>query len=317
MMIDRDAENERAFNDYYLSNGWPVPAGGWTGAGKPAQELRETPATEEYDLFIDWPEFWSRDRTAADWLLEDVLARGRGHSIYAPHKVGKSLLLLWCSMQLVKAGTVVIYLDYEMGEDDLHERLEDMGCDAETDLALLRYALLPSLPPLDKPEGGAAMLELVDREHIAHPDRHIAVVIDTIGRATLGEENNNDTIRDFYRYTGLGLKQRGCTWVRLDHAGWDASKGARGASAKGDDVDVIWRLAATDGGLELHRVAARMGWVPAVVALGMTTEPVLGFAPVSESWPLGTFETAAALGSVGVPARRVHAGRWGGFEGRW
>lgn len=253
------------------------------------------------DPFIDWGEFWRRDRTAPEWALEDILAWGRGHSIYAPHKAGKSLLALWCAVRLVERGCLTIYLDYEMGEEDLFERLGDMGYGPGRDLSLLRYALLPSLPPLDKAAGGAELLGIVDREMEAHPGRHVSVIIDTIGRATVGEENPADTIRDFYRHTGLGLKQRGATWARLDHAGKDATKGARGSSAKGDDVDVVWRLAPIEGGVELHRDAARMGWVPERVTLRLESDPVLRFVATTEGWPLGTLEVAAALDRLRVP----------------
>ena len=58
-----------------------VPAG-WVDA--------ETPAYG----FVDWGDFWGKDRTAPEWLYEDVLARGRGHAIYAKHGTGKSLFAL-------------------------------------------------------------------------------------------------------------------------------------------------------------------------------------------------------------------------------
>ena len=67
--------------------------------------------------FLDWSTFWKHDpREAADWLLNDVLARGRGHVIYASHKDGKSLFMLWIAGQLATGPepVVVIYLDYEM-----------------------------------------------------------------------------------------------------------------------------------------------------------------------------------------------------------
>lgn len=279
-----------------------VQAGG-TREGVAALLVGAAPPAPDPGPYIDWSEFWSKDRAEAEWVIDRILAKGRGHAIYAEHKVGKSLLTLWCAVQLINAGHVVIYLDYEMGEDDLEERLSDMGCDAATDLSLLRYALLPSLAPLDTREGGQQLLALVDAEQATHPGTHVAVVIDTVSRAVAGEENSNDTIQDFYRYTGLGLKQRGVTWARLDHAGKDAARGARGGSAKGDDVDVIWRLVPTEGGVELKRDAARMSWVPEKVALKIKIEPVLTYeTETDESWPMGTIELAGLLDELGVPA---------------
>ena len=69
------------------------------------------------------------------------------------------------------------------------------------------------------------------------------------------------------------LKQRGATWVRLDHAGKDLDRGQRGSSAKGDDVDVVWRLDMTDNGVTFHREAARMSWVPPSVDFVQLDDP--------------------------------------------
>jgi hypothetical protein len=277
----------------------PVPAS--NGAG---------PEGEEPSRFIEWPAFWTKDRAASDWLVEDILARGRGHSIFAGHKVGKSLLMLWLSVTLAQRPDVlVVYLDYEMGEDDLYERLADMGCGPDSDLSRLRYALLPSLAPLDTSEGGRELAALVGREMAAHPGCHPVVVIDTIGRAVQGEENPADTIREFYRCTGMELRRLGVTWARLDHAGKDPAKGARGSSAKGDDVDVVWQLVKIEGGLELVKVAARMGWVPERTSLRLEEGP-LRFVATPTSSPAGTLEAAELLDGLRVPldaSRRVAA----------
>lgn len=267
-----------------------------------AEEASAPASGETSAFFVDWSKFWARDRRDADWLYDEILARGRGHSIYAGHKTGKSLLALWVVAQLIRLlDVVVIYLDYEMGEDDLYDRLADMGHGPESDLTRLYYALLPSLPPLDTPEGAAALLAHVDTVQAANEGRHVAVIIDTTGRAVAGEENSADTYRNFYRWTGIGLKQRGNTWARLDHAGKDANKGQRGSSAKGDDVDVVWKLTRTANGLELSRNASRMGWVPEKVTFRQVQDPHLRFVKVGADWPAGTKEIAAILDDLGVP----------------
>lgn len=256
-------------------------------------------ATQDDGPFLSWDAFWAADQREPEWLFDELIARGRAHVIYAVHKAGKSLLMLFAALQLVEAGCVVVYLDYEMTEDDLRERLEDMGAGPTTDLERLRYALLPSLPPLDSREGAAALLELIDRERERWPDRHVALVIDTFGRAVAGDENPADTVRAFFRLTGAPLKQRGVTWIRLDHAGKDDSRGQRGSSAKGDDVDVIWRLVPGDDGATLKRDAARMGWVPEALSYQRLEEP-LRYKRVAESWPAGTHETAQKLDELGI-----------------
>src|SRR5205823_1713681 len=122
---------------------------------------------------------------------------------------------------------VAIYLDYEMTEDDVHERLADMGLGPDDDLSRLRYWLLPSLPPLDTEAGAAALFPMIDAELARFPDHHGLLVVDTMGRAVAGEENSNDTFRAWWRVAGVELKRRGMTWARTDHAGKDKTRGQR------------------------------------------------------------------------------------------
>lgn len=260
------------------------------------QRVAKAEATEQ---FIDWATFWERDTSEAEWLVEDIIAVRRAHTIWAARKAGKSLLMLWLALEMIRSGAVVLYLDWEMTEDDVHDRLADMGCGPETDLSLLRYALLPSLPPLNTASGGMALLAIVDAEQAKHPDRPVVVVIDTFSRAVDGEENSNDVPQAFYQHTGIGLKRRRVTYVRLDHAGHEAAH-ERGGSAKGDDVDVSWKLVQGDDGLVLHRHLSRMPWVPPKVALTILDGP-LRFDRTAQPWPAGTMDCAADLDALAVP----------------
>lgn len=273
------------------------------------------------DRYIDWGAFWEKDRHDADWIVDQVLARGRGHAIYAAHKIGKSLLLLSLLLPIATGPepAVVVYLDFEMTEDDVYERLEDMGYGPGTDLTRLRYASLPSIPPLNSRAGADELSRIITETETAHPGHHVIVIIDTMSRAVDGDENDASTIQDFYRHTGLMLKQRGCTWARLDHSGKDATRGQRGTSAKGDDVDIVWNLTATDTGLRLKSDAARMNWVPATVDFAKLDQP-LRFAAVTGAWPAGTSECASLLDAAGVapaaPYRVAKAALEAGSNGR-
>lgn len=252
--------------------------------------------------FVDWPDFWADDNETSEWLYEPILARGRGHALYAGHKTGKSLAMLYIAAKLATGHdpVVAVYIDYEMTEEDLRERLEDMGYGPDSDLSRLRYALLPSIPPLDTADGAAVVLRTVDQTARDFPDHHILVVVDTMGRAVAGDENLADTVRAFYRETGIHLKKRGCTWVRLDHAGKDPDKGQRGSSAKGDDVDVVWSIEKNDGGVTFKRDVARMRWVPEKVAYRLNEEP-LQFVQMNYAVPAGTAHLAGELERLGAP----------------
>jgi hypothetical protein len=252
--------------------------------------------------FIDWSTFWDRDYNAAEWIYPDVLARGRGHALYATHKTGKSLLMLYVAAQIATGDdpAVVIYLDYEMTEADLFDRLDNMGYGAASDLSRLRYALLPVLPPLDTEQGADALTAIVDGVQGEYPEHHLVVIIDTISRAVCGEENSADTFRAFYNHTGIRLKQRGITWARLDHAGKDPMRSQRGSSSKGDDVDVVWKLTATESGVCLYRDVARMPWVPDKVQFGLSECP-LTYTRLAGDWPAHTGELANILDRLDVP----------------
>jgi hypothetical protein len=257
------------------------------------------------DMLLDWADFWANDHGDAEWIAEPVIPRGRSTAMFAPGGTGKSLLSLYIATSVAVGRPIfgrkidpcsVLYLDYEMTADDLAERLGNMGYGPDSDLARLHYALLPGLPGLDQPEGGKAVLrmaEIVDAQ---------LVVIDTFGRAVHGDENEADTVRSWYRNTGLHLKHAGRAFLRVDHAGKDVEKGQRGTSAKNDDVDVVWQMVAGDGGTyTLKAKKRRMSWVPEKVELVMREDDVLEFSLLhGDAWPAGTADCAKTLEALGV-----------------
>ena len=164
------------------------------------------------------------------------------------------------------------------------------------DLSRLRYALLPSLPGLDEPEGGKAVVRLAE---LCDAD---LVIIDTFGRAVHGDENDADTVRSWYRWTGIHLKHAGRAFLRVDHAGKDVTKGQRGTSAKNDDVDVVWQMAAKEAGtFTLTAKKRRMGWVPLTVDIVMNEDGHMRFDLLhGHAWPAGTAEVAKVLDGLGI-----------------
>ena len=284
-------------DDGWWEKDWDRIAGMAHNDGPPA----ETPPGDR-GLYIDWDAFWQRDRSEAEYLFDEVIVRGRGHAIYAPHKTGKSLFTLWAAVHIATATdpTVVIYMDYEMTEDDVQERLEDMGYGPNDDLTRLRYWLLPTIGSLNKADGAVELIAEVARTAREFPDHHVVVIIDTTSRAVDGKENEAEPYRDFYRLTGMRLKQMGVTWVRLDHEGKDADKGQRGSSAKGDDIDVAWRIRASDNGIILARKLSRLSWVPEKVAFTITSDP-LRYVRTGDAYPAGTGEVATLMDRLDIP----------------
>jgi hypothetical protein len=244
-------------------------------------EVRAEPDIDPRMRFIDFYEVLTGVFEDEQWLVYPMLPKGRQIALYATGKTGKSLLLLEIAAALATGRPVlgnpaeppihVLYIDFEMTPGDLQERLKALGyshtgAEFEKLKKHLHYAQMPSIPFLDSPDGGAVV------EQAVQATQSQLVVIDTLIRSVEGEENSADTIKNFYRHTGMRLKAAGVTTVRADHSGKDATRGQRGTSAKRDDLDVVWRL---DVAVEMsdHQLlnlvcdAARMSWVPKTISL--------------------------------------------------
>jgi RecA-family ATPase len=221
---------------------------------------------------IDWATFWSTESPGEDWLLEPLVATGRQTATYSLAKAGKSLLALdACAARAsgrdvlgypAKPPIDILYVDLEMTEADLRERLTDMGYGPDDDLSHLHYYQLPPVPPLDGELGGQILTSIAIERGVD------LVVIDTMARAVDGKENDADTLRAFYRFTGRILKAAGIALWRLDHQGKEEARGQRGSSSKDDDVDVVFRLTRLDAKtLKLTCTHKRVPWVPHEVTI--------------------------------------------------
>lgn len=256
------------------------------------------------EYLIDWSTL-EGDLTNEDWLIEPFLARGRNHLLYAQPKAGKSLFALEVSAAAATGRRIlhraagnpirVVYLDVEMTRSDVAERLGDMGYDFDQDdLSRLYYLSLPAMDPLDTPEGGASLVSF------ALSVKADLVVVDTVGGAVVGAENDSNTIEDFARFTAMPLIREGVSVLRTDHEGKQTDRGVRGSSAKTAKTDVVWRLIERQGGIELRATHRRVAWVPDRLELTRKTDPLrhdIGL----PTWAAGTKEAAERLDALGAP----------------
>jgi len=234
---------------------------------------------------IQWLGFFDRERVTPEYSVPYLLPKGRQVALVASHKVGKSLLSLDVTARTATGKSVLgqepreprraLYLDMEMLEEDVFDRLSDMGFGPEDEELLaqnLFYYPLSGLPPLDTEAGSQALIELLAEARMPE-----FVVIDTMSRVISGRENDSDTTIAFYRHTGRVLKAAGIGLLRLDHEGRDSTRGARGSSAKGDDVDVVYQLkrSRTDGEFTLsHGGTSRVPWMADDLVLRREADPV-------------------------------------------
>jgi 5S rRNA maturation endonuclease (ribonuclease M5) len=201
--------------------------------------------------FINWAALFSKPKTKPDWLAQPLLARGRVTTVYSPGKSGKSLLAIEIAAGLATGMPLlagdsqgrdaldVLYIDQEMTEEDWLDRLTDMGYgpnDVDQFEAHLHVAQLQGWEPMDTRQGGAQLAAVVEQVKAQ------VVVIDTQSKLVVGKENENDTHQAFYRNSVVPLKRAGLAVLVLDHTGKDVERGARGGSAKTDNVDLAWEL---------------------------------------------------------------------------
>jgi hypothetical protein len=276
----------------------------------------EAPVLSRWNMPLNWAVAFDKDREII-WLVRDVWPDGSSVAIHAKAKTGKSLLMLWMAANLsigrdpFTGATIAPkrtgYFDNEMNERQIVDRLEEMGFD-EGQLGNLSYHLFSGVGALDTASGGADFLDCI---------RHFkldAVVLDTFSRFVIGKENENDTYRAYHDHTGSQLKAAGIPICRLDHEGHgkDATH-ARGASAKGDDVDIDFQLRVKEEGYQLVRTMAREGNIPAIINIKMANDPSLAFSRSDvPTWQPGTAEKAKELDALGIPTDwgRTRVAKW-------
>jgi RecA-family ATPase len=262
-------------------------------------------AAPEYNPVI-WSEL-ADEEFELEWLVDGLWPTGKHLHLFAAHKTGKSLVSLHIAVSIAMGrdpftGAAippheVTYIDKEMTRQDLQERLFDMGLTAAMKagaLDSLHYHFYPNIGYLDTVEGGLKLMQWVEK------DNSDVVILDTLSRVVKGEENSNDTYRNFYNCTGALLKANGVAMLRLDHEGHQAGH-SRGASSKADDVDLVYHLKTVDQGLELTMKFARIAYVRKTLTLVLGTD-LLGFSTSDHKmWPAGTLERARELETLGCP----------------
>lgn len=225
-----------------------------SGAEAAASEPEEPDEVRKQFPTLDLARITDPNRPPRRWLLEDVVPEGDHVSIVAPGGTGKSLFALALAVEAVRGSASfvgrrlnlprdrrVLYVDMENSEDDLAERLRDLGVTPDSvereGLADRLLVLnLPALRGLDTRHGAEQLTRILDAYEVGPGD---VLVLDSTQRVTEGPENDNDTIRNLYNFTSAELKRRGITVIRTDNTGWDQSH-ERGASGKRDDVGYSW-----------------------------------------------------------------------------
>jgi len=246
-------------------------------------------------------------------VIPELLNVGESGSLVAQAGAGKSLLMLEISVALALGESVlgtpardpitVMYIDMENPQAELADRLRLMGrAPAELSSHPLLYFSFPNLPPLDTGDGGCSLALEAEK---FEPQ---LIIFDTISRLVEGKEDSADTWRNLYNHTMIPLRRQGRAVLRLDHQGHDSSKGARGSSAKRDDVDVAWIMKCKGNEVTLNRDKGRGLSHPEKIVLRRHAAPMRHLPVVRDGKNRECIEGLERLG-VPVDASRDEAAR--------
>lgn len=265
------------------------PETGATGIEPAYTRIRHTEGT------VKWPELWEKKADKVEWIphMVGIAINGRATNLYGPAGTGKSELVLNRAAKAAREGVRVLWLDREMTDIDVRDRLREMSFTPE-DLKNLDYILYPDLPLLDTPRGGEALVAL------AKTHRSDVVVVDSLSKFVRDEEGETHT--NYYLHTILPLRVEGIGYVMIDHAGKDLTRKARGASQKVDNVDYYTEITRQAGvGASLSTKKQRHSWVEPRYTYRRFTQPHLDY-KLSE--PMCSFCHQRRATRKGGPAMR-------------
>jgi AAA domain/Bifunctional DNA primase/polymerase, N-terminal len=235
-------------------------------------ESHDPLAGDNSSPFIDWSTFLDADPEAHEWWVPGFWPAHASMLVYAREKRGKSTWVFYCAIEMATGFDLatgerqrdpmrVLYVNYEMDDDLVLSTLDDFGLvERRLDLSGLLVTHKHhkrDFISLDTALGAARFLAHVERER---PD---AVIFDTWRHTSDGDENDVATLNAFVRHTTNALGSMGVGYMIVDHSGKDTSKGARGSSAKGAEVDEIWSFTRPlDSNVATMYHIGRRNWVP-------------------------------------------------------
>jgi AAA domain len=171
--------------------------------------------------------------------IAGLLFRGLVHEFTGGSEAGKTMLLLSIAVDQARAGSHVVWVDFEMGPRLMKRRLRDgLGLTASEVHELVNdpttrrlHYVRPDAPALD-----AQIADLI----AAAPDVSVVVVDAMTGALELhGLGSNSDIDIDrIHRLLTTPFKDRNAAVVVIDHPGKDPEKGTKGSIRKEQAVDV-------------------------------------------------------------------------------
>jgi len=161
------------------------------------------------------------------------LMRSKGviHHIFGDQESGKTTVALVTAIERLRKGETVVWLDWEMGEARLIDRMRSLGF-KEADAPFFYFNM-----------AGMSPLSAVAQALACKPNW---VFVDSVAYAleTMGGDTTENATRDFLALLGMlaPLIEVKASIVLIDHVGHGDKSRARGTSAKGQQVDVSFGM---------------------------------------------------------------------------
>lgn len=207
----------------------------------------QTPTEERYDRYVDTLVGYEGDDTRArrpvdvgaimregveppDMLLPKWLVAGELHLLYADAEAGKTWLALRMAWSVMKLGHTVVWVDEELGDKVIAERLLALG--AEDDVVSDKFVYLP-FPGWDVQDEA----DILAWQALVASYKPGLVVVDTVTDALAESNLDENSGRDVTRWVKVFLepaRRRGVAQLVLDHiTNAAASNGSPGRRAVG------------------------------------------------------------------------------------
>lgn len=212
-----------------------------------------------------------------------LLYDGRVHTLSGPPEAGKTVVALWCALQMMRHGHRVLVLDEETGPRQVADLLRSMGADS----AMIRKSLYYS-PFNDLPWKGEDIEQLAILLKAWKPRLTIFDSASEMLASAGVDENRPAEVTTFYKLVlrPVAAKHRSAVLL-IDHDAKEPSRGgppsrySRGTTAKLASPDVAIKLVpmrpfsrSQDGAMAVYVSKDRLGGLHRYYSVRVTSTPL-------------------------------------------
>jgi AAA domain len=200
-----------------------------------AYRIASQKAQRRRDLLglVDLADVMEGGDTEPEMLVDDLLVRGMHHIVYGKKQSGKTWVLLWAAAVLIRRGETVIWIDEEMGRQEMARRLKWIGVPSDD---VEKHFVYCEFPALDRSSESLFLwTELLElrQPSLVVADAHTEV----LAAADLNENSGTDVAKWNADYVSPA-RRLGAATAFIDHTGHDEQGRPVGSRHKGAQAKV-------------------------------------------------------------------------------